>query len=68
MTLRDHQTSEPGIKLLLHELRSARDLLRTDAIRTDLKRDRSGQTVPGGDDAPGVRAGQAHAVPNSILN
>ena len=33
-----HQTSELWIKLLLHELRSARDLLRTDDIRTALKR------------------------------
>ncbi|MCY7326461.1 MAG: tryptophan 2,3-dioxygenase [Microbacteriaceae bacterium] len=33
-----HQTSELWIKLLLHELRSARDLLRADDIRTALKR------------------------------
>ena len=33
-----HQTSELWIKLLLHELRSARDLLRADDIGTALKR------------------------------
>jgi tryptophan 2,3-dioxygenase len=33
-----HQTSELWIKLLLHELRSARDLLRVDDIGTALKR------------------------------
>jgi tryptophan 2,3-dioxygenase len=33
-----HQTSELWIKLLLHEVRSARDLIRIDDLRTALKR------------------------------